>query len=613
MTSLKLYSRMINYVRPYLFLIISSVLLSVFIVISESLSLWFSGSLIKTLFLPEKINLVRPEFSIATINEWLKYKTYLIVQGSNVFDSLKIVCLMVFFLFFAKNLFSYIKNLVVAKLNLNIMRDMRNDVYGNALMLPVSYYDRNRSGHIISLILNDIAAVNYSMVGTFDKLFVEPLRIVFFVGTLFIISTKMTLAVLIILPLMAALIQVIGKTVRRRSKRLFEQMEGLTSVLHETVNCIRTVKMFNMSRTETEKFRKENNKLIRINFRTTASIALSSPLTEALGVLVTVILLWVTGKEVLTGRGFGPEDFVRFLAFLFMTFQPIKSLGNVNNTLQNGLAAAQRTFDLIDIKPEPIVELVTEKVPSFEREIQFSQVHFAYPGTKEEVIRGVSFTVKKGQIAAIVGSSGSGKSTILDLVPRFYEVGSGAILIDNEDVRSCDLVGLRHLFGIVAQETVLFNDTVFYNIAYGKQDASESKVIEAAQAANAWEFIERMPEGLHTIIGERGVMLSGGQRQRLSIARAILKNPSILILDEATSSLDTESERLVQSAINALMKNRTVLVVAHRLSTVSHADIILVIEDGRITEQGTHAELIKREGRYKYFFDMQFSSGVNGS
>jgi subfamily B ATP-binding cassette protein MsbA len=520
---------------------------------------------------------------------------------------------MVFFLFFAKNLFTYIKSLVIAKVNLNIMRDMRNDVYRNALMLPVSYFDRNRSGRIISLVLNDIAAVNYSMVGTFDKLFVEPLRIVFFVGTLFIISAKLTLAVLVILPLMAALISVIGNTVRRRSKRLFEQMEGLTSVLHETVNCIRTVKMFNMSRTETEKFKKENNKLIRINFRTTASIALTSPLTETLGVFVTVVLLWIAGKEVLAGRGFGPEDFVRFLAFLFMTFQPIKSLGNVNNTLQNGLAAAQRTFDLIDIKPEPIAELVSEKIPAFDREIKFSRVHFTYPGASEEVIRDVSFAVKKGQIAAIVGSSGSGKSTILDLVPRFYEIDSGAILIDDKDIRECDMVGLRHLFGIVAQETVLFNDTVFYNIAYGKQDSSESKVIEAAKAANAWEFIERMPQGLQTIIGERGVMLSGGQRQRLSIARAILKNPSILILDEATSSLDTESERLVQSAINTLMKNRTALVVAHRLSTITHADLILVIEDGRITEQGSHDDLIKRDGRYKYFFDMQFSSGVSGS
>ena len=598
---------MLGYLKPYIHLIAITICLSIFIVSSESLSLWFAGSLIKTLFIPEAHQMTAPAFSLAHINDWLKYKTYLMVNRGDVAQSLGIVCLLVLSMFFLKNFFTYVKSIVLAKINSGIVRDLRNAIYSNALKLPVSYYDRNRSGNIISLVLNDVNAVNSAMVSTFDKLFIDPFRIVFFVTALFVISPKLALTVLVTYPLFGVLIGGIGKTVRRRSRRLWERMEGITSVLHETVNCIRAVKMFNMSGVETEKFGRENDKFVKINVRTAASSALTSPLTETLGVLVTVILLWVGGREVLAGHGFGAEDFIRFLTFLFMMFQPLKSLGNVNNTIQNGLAAAQRVFSIVDVPPEPITEFSMQNVPAFDREITFDHVRFSYPECTDEVLRDVSFNVDKGQVVAIVGSSGSGKSTILDLMPRFYDITGGAITIDGKNLQAFDLVGLRHLFGIVAQETVLFNDTVFYNIAYGLQNATMDNVIAAAKAANAWEFIEHMPNGLQTVIGERGVMLSGGQRQRLSIARAVLKNPEILILDEATSALDTESERLVQEAINTLMANRTTIVVAHRLSTVTHADKIIVLENGIITEQGTHEELLKLNGRYTYFFNMQFA------
>ena len=608
-SNLKLYLKMLSYLKPYIGLLVLTVFLSVFIVASESLSLWFSGSLVNSIFNPQASITVKPAFSVTHINDFLKYWTYAFVKRDNVFDSLKLVCLCVVAFFLVKNIFSYIKALVMNLLNLSVIRDLRNSLQAHALKLPVTFYDRNRSGHIVSLSLNDITAINFSMTSTFDKILTDPLRIIFFVSALFIISVKLTVLSLIVIPVIAVVISEIGKTVRRRSKRTFESMEGLTSVLHESVSCIRVVKMFNMNEFEVGRFKNENDKYVRTNFRSAIFASLSSPLTESFGILITAALLWYGGREVLAGKSFGGEDFVRFLAFLFMLFQPLKSLSGINNTIQNGLAAAERVFGLLGVPTEKLSAAGQGKVPGFEHEIRLHDVHFTYPGTDVEVISGVDFTIAKGQIVALVGSSGSGKSTILDLLPRFYYISSGSITIDGTDISQCDLVGLRHLFGIVSQETVLFNASVFENIAYGMEDVGQDRVIEAAKAANAWEFIERMPQGLRTMIGERGVLLSGGQRQRLSIARALLRNPQILILDEATSALDTESEKQVQMAINNLMRNRTALVVAHRLSTIAHADRILVLENGRIIEQGAHSDLLKLNKRYKYFYDIQFSTG----
>jgi len=311
---------------------------------------------------------------------------------------------------------------------------------------------------------------------------------------------------------------------------------------------------------------------------------------------------------VLGGEGSGAEDFVRFLIFLFSTFTPLKALTNINNILQSGFAAAERVFTILDAPVEPLSDTPVAVAPSFNSNLDFADVSFTYPETTTPVLDGLSFSVKKGSIVALVGSSGAGKSTVLDLLPRFYNVNGGAILIDGKDIRQFDLATLRHLFGIVAQETVLFNDTIYNNIAYSRPGAPRNEIMEAARAANALEFIERLPNGFDTIIGEQGTMLSGGQRQRLSIARALLRNPPILILDEATSALDTESELLVQNAINNLIVNRTAIIVAHRLSTIRHADTILVLEHGRIVEQGSHAELLALGKRYKYFYDIQFAA-----
>ena len=601
---------MISYLAVYWPWIILSVTLSFLVVNFEALSLWFGASLVQTLFEPDKISTVRPAFSLGNLNAVLKYWTYQIIKRETPLDSLKIVCGLMAFTFFSKNILSYIKSLVMTKLNLIIVRDMRNQLYDHVMRMPVSYYDRTKSGNIISLILNDVQNINASMTGTFDKLFVEPMRLIFFVSTLFIINVNLTMAVFIIFPVMGLLISIIGKAVRRRSKRMLEYMAGLISILHETLSGIRIVKMFNMNEAESVKFRKENNNFIHHSYRSTSIGAISSPLTESLGVVVVIILLWYGGQQVLSHRGFGAEDFVRFLIFLFSTFTPLKALGSINNTLQKGFAAAERVFDVFDSKTELLDPLKKEKIPAFNNQIVLSNVSFTYPGCSERVLEDIGFEIKKGSIVALVGSSGAGKSTILDLLPRFYEISSGKVTIDGEDTRQMDLAGLRQLFGIVSQETVLFNDTIFNNISYGMPGADKEAIIAAAKAANALEFIEKLPEGLDTIIGERGIMLSGGQRQRLSIARALLRNPPVLILDEATSALDTESERLVQAAINNLIESRTALVVAHRLSTIRHADLILVLENGCVVERGSHEELLALNKKYKYFYDIQFASTV---
>lgn len=608
MSNLALYRRMVVYLLVYWPWLLLSIAISFLVVNFETLSVWFGASLIQTLFNPQQMHLTQPEMTVANLNALLKYYTYRLVQRSNPFDSLKIVCLLMAGTFLFKNLFIYLKAIVVAKLKLNVIRDMRNHLYDHVLKLPVSHYDRTRSGDIISLIVNDISTVNEAMTGTFDKIFVEPLRIILFTGTLFMINAKLTLAVFIIFPTIGLLTTQIGKSVRRRSKRVLEHQAGLQSILHETVSGIRAVKMFNMNEQESRKFHKENQSFIHHSFHSTSLGSISSPLTEVLGVVVVIVLLWYGGQQVLSQSGFSSEDFVRFLLFLFVTFTPLKTLSNIHNTLQRGFAAAERVFAVLDTTVEDLKQKNTVKTPLLETGISLSNVHFTYPGTTEPVLNDINFTINKGSIVALVGSSGAGKSTILDLLPRFYDINSGTISIDGVDIRSLDLVELRHLFGIVSQETVLFNETIFNNISYGSDRASEEMVINAARVANAWEFIEKLPEGLNTIIGERGVMLSGGQRQRLSIARAILRNPPVLILDEATSALDTESELLVQNAINNLMKNRTALVVAHRLSTIRHADTIIVLEKGHIVEQGTHEELLLLNNRYKYFFDIQFAA-----
>lgn len=612
MNSLKTYKKMLGFTKPYTHLFIISIILSIIIVLLNGIALWFVGTAPKVLFDPNATAPLKPLFSLTNLNNYLSYWTYGILQFSKAGNPFTVVCVLIVVVYTVKNILFYIYKLLLKVLNLNIVRDVRNLLYRHVLMLPVSYYDRNRSGRIVSHVVNDITQINKSLTDTLSRAIMEPLHLFFFVGMLFVINMKLTLLVFLIYPVLIYLIVIIGKIVKRRSRRMLENFSGMISVLTETIHGIRAVKMFNMNASESEKFERENKKFIRSSFRSEKVKAILIPLTETLAMYVTAILLWYGGKEALSGsEQFTPEDFVRFLVFLFSSYQPLKKIGTINNTIQVGIAAAERVFEVLNIPVEELqVAPDKREAPAFENGIRFDHVWFKYPGTGNFVLEDVDFSVKKGEVIAIVGSSGAGKTTVLDLLPRFYDIGKGTIRIDERDTKEINLLDLRNLFGIVSQETILFNDTVLNNIMYGSGKATREEVVEAATAANAVEFIEKLPEGFDTVIGEQGVMLSGGQRQRLAIARALLKNPQILIFDEATSALDTESERLVQSAIDNLIHNRTTFVVAHRLSTIQHADTIIVLEEGRIIERGSHEELIGLNKRYKYFYDIQFSSAV---
>ena len=440
----------------------------------------------------------------------------------------------------------------------------------------------------------------------FQKLFVEPINIIILMSLLFIVSTKLALIALLIIPVSGIIIFGISHSIRRRSARSQAQLAGMTSMIAETIGSMRIVKAFATKGFEINRFAKETQKYYKLMLRRDRLRFVSSPVSETFGATIAALLLWVGARDVLVIESISSEDFLRFILLLFSLFQPLKNLTNVVNELQNGLASADRVFAIMDIKSD--IQDVDNAVEANElkKTLSFDNVSFSYGDEKDKVLNNINFQINKGEILALVGPSGAGKSTLVDLIPRFYDTLSGSIKIDGKDIKELKINSLRSLMGIVTQETFLFDDSVKANIAYGVENISDDKIKDAAIAANAHEFIKELPDGYNTIIGERGVSLSGGQKQRIAIARAIVKNPPILILDEATSSLDSESEKHVQSAIENLMSERTVFVIAHRLSTVHNANKILVLENGQIVQEGKHDELVNIDGLYKQLHKMQF-------
>jgi subfamily B ATP-binding cassette protein MsbA len=604
------YLRIIRYVRPYWAALSGSLLCIFFYTLFSSASLVSILPFLDVIFYGNEINQSAPAAAelpqtVSNAREQIKQVLYGFILGESQRGALLRLCALILALILFKNIFDYLQAYLMAHVEQGVIMDLRNDMYRHLHELSLGYFNRTRTGQLISRITNDVTLVNGGISAGFVTLIKNPLLIIAYLAIAFALSWKLTLAALTILPMSLAIIGAIGSRLRRVSTLSQAKMADLTSVLQETITGVRVVKAFAMEDYENRNFKHESRGYYKALLHVNRVSKLAGPLTEFLGAIVGVGILWFGGQQVLAGQSLAPGEFILFLLAVFSIMQPVKELSSVNSRLQEAVAAGARIFELLETEPEVASLPGAKAVERFEKSIRFENVSFVYENDTQ-VLREINFAVQRGQILAIVGPSGAGKSTLVDLLPRFYDPTHGRILLDGVDLREFQVKSLRGLMGIVTQETILFHGSVRSNIAYGLQDVPDEKLVEAATAANAHRFITELPHGYDTIIGERGLKLSGGQRQRLAIARALLKNPPILILDEATSALDSESEMLVQQAIERLMINRTSFVIAHRLSTILHAHQIIVLDQGRLVQSGTHEELLAQEGVYQKLYRMQF-------
>ena len=519
---------------------------------------------------------------------------------------LKLVPLVIMGVFLVKGLFSYSYNYLLQKVGQSIIRDLRNLLYSHIQSLPLSFFQKKPTGELISRILSDVNLIQGAVSNVLVGILKDTCQVIFLIGVIFYQDWRMASIAMISLPLVIYPIVNFGRRHRRLSRGSQQTTAQVSNILYETITGNRIVKAFSMEKYEVGRFAKTLDELFAIVMRNTRIGAISSPLMEVLGGVGISLVVWYGGSQVLADKS-TPGTFFSFLTALIMIYQPIKGVSAINNSLQQGIAAAERVFDVLDTQSDVAEKKDAIELPLIKDAIEFTNARFQYD-EDTEVLKGINLKVKAGEVLAVVGTSGGGKSTLVNLIPRFYDVSSGSLTIDGTDIRDVTFKSLRDQVGVVTQQTILFNDTVRNNIAYGSLDASEEQIKDAARAAHALGFIQNMPKGFDTVIGESGARLSGGERQRISIARAILKNAPILILDEATSSLDTESEHEVQQAIENLVQSRTTIVIAHRLSTIRNADRIVVIQAGEIVEEGTHDTLLPLGGVYKMLHDMQFQN-----
>ena len=508
-----------------------------------------------------------------------------------------------------RNFFEYCQSYFMSDVAQRVVRDVKNLIYAKLMRLPMEFYSKNPTGKLMSRITYDATVIRDSIATGLTDMLYQPIQLVAYLGLVFAVKFYFSISWgligigLVLFPMVVYPVVKIGKRLKSISKQTQENMSDITTTLHETISGIRVVKAFSMERSEAERFRKQNQQFYRLTMKSTKRVIVVSPITEFVGMLCIAIILWVAGKEIISGA-LSAGAFITFLAALLSIMKPMKRLTNVYSINQQAMAAATRIFEVLDTQ-----ETITNKsnaieLPRFRSKIEFKDVSFSYDD--KEILKNINLEVKAGEIAAFVGPSGVGKTTLVNLIPRFYDVTKGRITIDGIDIRDCSLDSLRAQIGIVTQETILFNETVAYNISYGCKNPKKEDIVRAAEIANAHSFIMKMPKGYDTVIGERGFRLSGGEKQRLSIARAVFKDAPILILDEATSQLDTESEILVQEAVDRMMRGRTVFVIAHRLSTIKHATRIYVLDGGRVVDVGKHDSLIQKDGPYKRLYDMQF-------
>lgn len=540
------------------------------------------------------------------INPINQFKIWLhdIVQMPNGdIKGLAIICILILGFIILKNIFLYTSQYFLTPVRNLVVNDMRTRMYKKILVLPIGYFNDQKKGDIMSRLTNDLSDVESSVINLLETLFREPVTIILFFGYLIILSPQLTFFLLLFLPVTGLIIGRIGRSLKKQSTKVQEKLGAILSTIEETIGGIRVIKAFNAEKKQFKKFDNQNNELLTIKNRVNRRRDLASPVSEILGIAAVVCVLWYGGRLVLRNEFLDPGDFLAYILIFSQVIQPLKSLSTAAYNIRKGAASIERIEHLIaeDVAIKQITNPVT--FDNFSDSIEFKNVSFSYED--KMILDSVNLKIEKGKTVALVGSSGAGKSTLVDLVPRFHDAVKGELLIDGINIKNYSLESLRNQMGIVTQEPILFNDTIANNISLAMDDASDEQIMNAAKIANAHHFIMQKENGYETIIGERGNKLSGGEKQRVTIARAVLKNPPILILDEATSSLDTESEKLVQDAINKLMNNRTSIVIAHRLSTIRHADEIIVLQKGKIVERGTHTSLMALNGFYKKLVTMQ--------
>ncbi len=604
---MKQFKRIFKYLAAFKSNVVSYFFFILLSIIFSMVSLAMLAPFLQLLFDKSARILTEPVFSFSAkgILEYLRYQISYIISSKNEQTALAFICVIIIVSIFLKNGFLYLSYRVLSPVRNGVMTRLRADLFDKVLKLPIGYFSEQRKGDLISRMSNDALEIEWSMLTALETLIKEPLTILFYLVMMVLLSPKLSLFLFIFLPATAFIIGRVSRSLKKQSSDAQVKNGIVLSILDETLGGMRVIKAFTAEKLIGDKFHKVNAELNHLRNKINFRKDLASPMSEFLGVVVLCGVLWFGGKLVLSNDagGLSPDGFITYILFFTQIINPSKSLSSAYYNTRRGIAAIERIEEVLDA---PVV--VDEKqdaieIASFNKEIEFRNVSFAYGDAV--ILNNINLKLEKGKTIALVGSSGSGKSTLADLVPRFHDVSSGEILIDGKNIKDYSINSLRQLMGIVTQEPILFNDTIANNIALSNPDASTEIIEKAAKIANAHDFISRKENGYNENIGDRGTKLSGGERQRVTIARAVLKNPPILILDEATSSLDTESERLVQDAINHLMQERTSLVIAHRLSTVRHAHEIIVLQKGTIVERGTHDELVAKDGFYKKLVDLQ--------